>query len=192
MKTQRHKQMRRSAWRWLALLLALALLWGCQSQEPPLSPKAVAFAQVVREAISSFTPTLVAPVSQNDLPAVKPHLEKFYAEEKPEGKLELLRLTILDGVGVVITDYPPNQTIGDDFLQYTAFAQAVQNRRPAQERLYGPDGGELYAIYVPLLDQDRLVGVVRFILEGEKIKKRWGVTTEEILSISFQEKKTKS
>jgi hypothetical protein len=189
MKKQRHKRTLGTTKPWWFFLLVLALLWGCQSQEPPLSPKAAAFAQAVREVISRFAPVLVGPVSQRDIPAIQAELERFYSGEKHDGKLALLRLTILDNSGVVIANYPPDTTIGDDFSKYTAFAQALQNKCLAQEKLYGPDGDELYAVYAPLLDRDKIVGEVRFLLDAEKVKDKWGVTTEEFLSIDFSSRK---
>jgi hypothetical protein len=186
MKKQQHKRIWGSIWRWWVLLPAIILCWGCQSKEPPLSQEAAKFAQDIKEAISRFTPDLVGPVSKKDIPAIKPHLEKFYSEEKPEGEMALLRLTILDGCGAVITVHPQDQIIGDNFSKYTACAQVLQDKRLAQERLYRPDGAELYAIYAPLINQDKVVGVVCFVLEAEKVKKKWGVTSEEFLRIDFQ------
>ncbi len=178
-------------WRWWFLVLGLILFFSCQSKEPPLSQEAAKFAQEIKEAISRFTPNLVGPVSRKDVPAIKPHLEKFHAQEKPEGGLGILRLIILDGGGVVIIDHPQDKTIGDDFSKYSACAQALQKKRLAQERLYRSDGVELYAIYAPLLDQDKVVGVACFVLDAEKVKKKWGVTSEEFLSIDFQSMKRK-
>jgi hypothetical protein len=191
MKKQRHKRIFGNNWRWWVLLPMLLLLWGCQSKEPSLSQEAARFAQEVREAISRFAPDLVGPVSQKDIPAIKPHLEKFHAQEKSAGGLGLLRLTIMDGDGVVITEHPQDKTIGDDFSKYTACARALQEKRLAQERLYGPEGVELYAIYAPLLDRDKVVGVVGFVLDAEKVKKKWGVTSEQFLNIDFQSLKSK-
>jgi hypothetical protein len=48
----------------------------------------------------------------------------------------------------------------------------LQDKSPTQERLYGPDGGELYAIYAPLLTQDKVMRVARFLLDGEKVKQK--------------------
>ncbi len=186
MQKPRHKKILESAMPWWTCLLVLILLWGCQSKEPPLSPKAAAFAQAMRESISSLAPVLVGPVSQKDLPAVQAELEKFSIREKQEGKLALIRLSILDDCGVVITNFPQDKTVvGDDFSKYTACTRALQDKSPTQERLYGPDGGELYSIFVPLLNQDKVVGVVRFLLDAEKVKEIWGVTTEEFLSLNF-------
>ena len=172
-------------------LLILILLWGCQSKDPPLSQEAAKFAQDIKETISRFTPDLVGPVSKKDVPAIKPHLEKFYSGKKSEKELALLNLTILDGCGVVIIDHPQDKTIGDDFSKYSACAQALQEKRLAQERLYTSDGGELYAIYAPLLDRDKVVGVACFVMDAEKVKKKWGVTSKEFLSINFQSMKRK-
>ena len=77
-----------SNWCWWVLVLGLILFFSCQSKAPPLSQEAAKFAQEVKEAISSFTPDLVGPVSRKDVPAIKPHLEKFHAQEKPEGGWE--------------------------------------------------------------------------------------------------------
>jgi hypothetical protein len=184
-------QKQTSNWRWWVLGLGLILFFSCQSTEPPLSQEAAKFAQEVKEAIARFTPDLVGPVSRKDVPAIKPHLEKFHAQEKPAGGLGILRLIILDGGGVVIIDHPQDKTIGDDFSKYTAFARALQKKRLAQERLYGPEGVELYAIYAPLLDRDKVVGVVGFVLDAEKVKKKWGVTSEQFLNIDFQSLKSK-
>jgi hypothetical protein len=173
------------------LWLILFLLWGCQSKAPALSQEAAKFAQEVKAAISRFTPNLVGPVSQKDLPAIKPHLEKFHSKEKSEGELGILRLTILDGGGVVITDHPQDKEMRDDFSKYAACAQALQEKRLAQERLYRPDGLELYAIYAPLLDRDKVVGAMCFVLDAEKVKKKWGVSSEEFLKIDFQSVKSK-
>ena len=186
MKKQRQKIFLRTHWICLVFLLGPILLFSCQSKEPTLSQEAAKFAQDIKEAISRFAPDLVGPVSRKDIPAITPHLEKFHAKENPEGGLGILRLTIMDGDGVVLTDHPPDKTIGDDFSKYTACAQVLQEKRLAQERLYRPDGGELYAIYAPLLDGDKVVGVACIVLDSEKVKKKWEVTSEEFLSIDFQ------
>jgi len=169
---------------WLVLLSVLAVLGGCQSQEPPLSPEARLFVAEVRETIANLSVPLMKQLPEKNIPAINTILHKFYYEWKRTGRT-LFRMNVLDNTGVVLTAYPLNPAIGQYFGQYASVSGALQGKRISQERLLLANGAVIFSICAPVLEQDRVVGALALILDAETALKKWGITLEKFLTINF-------
>jgi hypothetical protein len=169
---------------WLVLLSVLSGLWGCQSQEPPLSPEARLFVQEVQETIANLSVPLMKQIPEKNIPAINTILHKFYYEGKRKGRT-LFRMNVLDNTGVVLTAYPLNPAIGQYFGQYASVSGALQDKRISQERLLLANGEVIFTICAPVLEQDKVVGALGLVLDPKTAMKKWGITLEKFLAINF-------
>jgi hypothetical protein len=167
------------------LLAALAFGPGCQEAKPPLSSKAAVFVKEVQTAINRIGPPLAQPVAQQDRKAVQKALVKAFSvcAETCEGMF--YNVFILDKNGVLTAVYPPAEVKHLQFANYSAVQKAFAEKKPNQTILYQPDGTPTYIICVPLIENDKVEGILALGFEGNQVLDKRGVGEKEFLSLDF-------
>jgi hypothetical protein len=177
----------RSAQDWFILIIVLALLPGCQAKEPPLSQKA-ALVVVVQDTMARLSKALAGPLADRDLKEINFILENNFSGAGQEAQLPFLHSGVTGKEGIILASYPPEQGIGKDFSNYSVVINALLNKKISQKRLYLENRPDIIVICAPILDQEEVVvGTVWFVLDAEKVRKTWGVSTEEFLGINFNQ-----
>jgi hypothetical protein len=170
----------------LVMFLAVLVVGpGCQQPKPPLSPKAAMFVKEVQSAIDRIGPPLAGPVARKDSPAVQKALVKAFSvcAEACEGMF--YNVFILDRQGVLTAVYPPAKVQSLQFSNYTAVKKAFAEKKPNQTILYQPDGTPTYIICVPLIENDKVAGILALGFEGNQVLDKRGVGEKEFLSLEF-------
>jgi hypothetical protein len=169
----------------ITLLLLPGLIYGCQAQEPPLSPAAAAFKQEVKECIGRLVKPLIDPVLKGDSAAINEALKKTEPEAIKLCRMCPFRMGVMNRNGDTLAVYPPRKDAHLDFYQYEVVQQTLKTRKISQQRLFLQDGARLYVICVPILGQEEVVGILAIALNAEEAKKRWGLTEKEFLALDF-------
>ena len=87
--------------------------------------------------------------------------------------------------GDTLAVYPPKNAASLDFYNYEVVQQALRTRKVTQQRLFLQNGSRLYVICIPLLKNDRIIGLLALALSASDAKNRWGLTEKEFLSLDF-------
>jgi hypothetical protein len=169
----------------IPLLLLPWLIYGCQAQEPPLSPAAAAFKQEIKECIGRLAKPLIKPVLKRDTPAINAALKKTEPEAIKLCRMCPFRMGVMNRNGDTLAVYPPKKGAHLDFYQYEVVQQTLKTRKIAQQRLFLQDGARLYVICVPLLNEEQVIGILALALNAEEAKKRWDLTEKEFLALDF-------
>ena len=171
---------------WGNLVLFLLLVsYGCQAQEPPLSPAAASFKKEVKDCIDRIAGPLVEPLSKKDIGALNETLKKVEPEAIKLCRMCPFRIGVLDKNGDTLTIYPFKEDAKGDFSKYEVVVQVLKNRRIAGQRFFMQDGSKIYIICVPISHNEELLGVLALALGSEEAQKLWGITEKEFLAIDF-------
>jgi len=171
---------------WLLLpLLFFGLIWGCQTKEPPLSPAAKAFKKELQDCLGRLVQPLVEPVLKRDTAAINETLKKTEPDAIKLCRMCPFRIGVLDASGDTLAVYPPKKNMRLDFYNYEVVQQALRTRKVTQQRLFLQNGSRLYVICIPLLKNDRIIGLLALALSASDAKNRWGLTEKEFLSLDF-------
>jgi len=171
---------------WRVLLVsAVILLLGCH-QEPPLNPGIASFKQELKACLDGLGVTLMGPVARKDVAGVKAALEQV---ESPAVKLCRtcpFEIAVLDPSGKILSAYPVK---GDgkakDFSSYDLVKKAISSNKIQQQALFLPDTSKLYLVCSPLIQQDKLIGLVAIAISSADAEKRWNLTEKEFLALDF-------
>ena len=168
------------------VLAALALGSGCQEKKPPMSPKAAAFAKEVQAVIDRVARPLIEPVSRDDKEGTQKALKKAFSvcAEACEGLF--YNVLILDQEGVLSAVYPPAEVKSLQFANYKAVQKAFTEKKPNQAILYLPNGTPLEIVFVPLIRQDKVEGILALGFEGNLVRDKRGLGTEEFLNLDLR------
>ena len=170
----------------LALCSLLALLFfGCQSQEPPLRPGAAEFKKEVKDCIGTLQTGLIQPLSGRNIPAINETLQKIEPQAIKLCRMCPFRIGVLNQEGYTLTVYPPKADALGNFSNYDVVIQALKNRRTTTQRFFLQDGTQIYIICVPILQEEKVLGLLAVAVSAEEAKKRWDMTAEEFLAIDF-------
>jgi len=168
----------------LIFILALGLA-GCAAKEPPLSPRAAAFKKDVRDILARLTPALAGPLSRNDGKAAEQAILSLYPTAGQDQDDFPFRLGVMSQDGVLVATLPPAKLIGADFIDYQLVQETLKNRRINTKRLYSPDGAPVYFVLAPVLDNDRIAGLVGLRLTAAQALKKWGITEKEFQAMDL-------
>lgn len=170
----------------LMLLVALALGPGCQKTQAPQSPKAAAFTKEVQAVINRVAPPLTAPVSQEDKEGAQKALKRAFSVCADACAGLFYNVFILDQQGVLTAVYPPAEVKSLQFASYKAVQKAFTDKKPNQAILYMPNGTPIEIVFVPLVHQDKVVGILALGFEGNLVREKRGLGTEEFLNLDFR------
>jgi hypothetical protein len=168
------------------VFIVLAFGTGCQQKKPPLSPKAAVFVKEVQAAIDRIGPPLAGPVARKDRAAMQKALVKAFSLCADACEGMFYNVFILDQEGILTAVYPPAEVKALQFSNYTSVKKAFAEKKPIQSILYQPDGTPTYIIYVPLIENGQVVGILALGFEGNQVLEKRGVGEKEFLSLEFQ------
>lgn len=170
----------------LMLLLAHAVGPSCQEAKPPPSPKAVAFSREVQSVINRIGPPMAGPIARKDREAVQAALAKAFSACTEECQGLLYSAFILDRQGILIAVYPSAEIKQLQFSDYKGVTRAFAEIKPNQTILYQPDGTHTCIIYVPLIHEGQVVGILALGLEGNQVREKRGLSEQEFFSLDLQ------
>lgn len=171
------------------LLLLLLVLGGCQDKEPPLSPEATAFKKEVQDCLDRLCQGLVGSILKGDVDALNETLKKVEPEAIKLCRMCPFRIGILNKNGETLTVYPFKAEAMGNYANYEGVTQTLKNRQINQQRLYLQDGSQIYLIFLPLLHDKDLVGIMVLSLSAKDAHDRWALTEKEFLEINFNIKR---
>ncbi len=151
-----------------------------------MSPKAAAFAKDVQAVINRVAPPLSEPVAQKDKEAVQKALQKAFTVCAGACEGLFYNVLILDQLGVLTAVYPPAEVKSLQFANYNAVKKAFAEKKPNQAILYQPDGKPIDIVFVPLISQGQAVGILALGFEGNLVRDKRGLDTQEFLSLDLQ------
>jgi hypothetical protein len=172
-------------WVILLLLVLPGLMYACQSQEPPLSPAAAAFKKEMKECIDRLAQPLTEPVLKGDSAAIIKVLKKTEPAAIKLCRMCPFRMGVMNKDGDTLAIYPPRQAANLDFYQYEVVQKVLKTRKIAQQRLFLQDGARIYAIAVPLLRGEEVIGILAIALDAGEAQKRWDLREKEFLVLNF-------
>jgi hypothetical protein len=167
------------------LIFLLAAAFGCQAQEPPLSPAAAAFKKEIKDCIARLSQPLGEPLVQGNLAAIQDILKKNEPDAVKLCRMCPFRIGVLDVQGDTLTVYPFKKDAMGSFSHYNVVMQALKTQKVTQDRMFLQDGSKLYIVCTPIKHQDQVVGVLAVGLSSEEAEKRWGITEKEFLALDF-------
>lgn len=186
MESRYRKKAPRFSGSWVVLLIVLlGLGYGCQAQEPPLSPAAANFKQEIKECIGRLAKPLIEPVLKRDAATISATLKKTEPEAIKLCRMCPFRMGVLDKNGDTLAIYPPRKDTNLDFYNYEVVQQALKDRKIAQQRLFLQDGSGLYVICVPLTREEQVIGILAIALSAADAHSRWGLTEKEFIALNF-------
>jgi len=167
------------------LILLVGGSYGCQTKEPPLSPAAANFKAEVKKSINLVSKPLAELVVKKDKAAIGETLKKIEPEAVKLCRMCPFRMGVLDNQGNTLAVYPPKKNTQLDFYRYDVVQQALRERKIARKRLFLQNGSSLYIICAPLLQGDRVVGILALALSAADAQSRWGLTEKEFVVLDF-------
>ena len=170
---------------WACLLLCVSmLLGGCQREKPPLSKEAQALKKEMLQEMDKIKDKLVEPVSKQDWKALRPILQTSYEEMEQGGKLVPTRIMVLNRKGISRAIYPPIKKARWDFSSYKQIKKAYDNKMNVGLTGY-LRGGKVYGFFVPLFQNEKLLGGVSMGFSSNDIEEKWKVSENEFMEINF-------
>ncbi len=168
----------------LPFLIILLTLCACSAKEPPLSPGAATFKHEAKDCIQRLTASLAGAMARQDRAAINKALATA------ETGIKLCRMCpfqigVVDPDGDILARYPEKKEGLLNFSGYGFFDQVVKTRKISQQRFYLQNGSKIYIIAVPLLQGDRLLGVVGLSLDATEASRRWDLSDKEFLALDF-------
>jgi hypothetical protein len=92
---------------------------------------------------------------------------------------------VTNNQGIILTAYPPINSIGSDFSKYGVMAKVLHNKGIYQEKLFIDNYPEILMGCAPLANHGNVVGTVWLAMDAEKVRKTWEMKTEGFLGINF-------
>jgi hypothetical protein len=87
---------------------------------------------------------------------------------------------------VLTAVYPPAEVKSLQFANYSAVKKAFAQKKPNQAILYQPDGTPIDIVFVPLIHGDQVAGILALGFEGNIVRDKRGLVTQEFLSLEFR------
>jgi hypothetical protein len=140
---------------------------------------------VVQDIVARLTTVLAGPVADSNLEEVNFILKDYFAGGGLELRLPVRYAGVTNNQGIILTAYPPINSIGSDFSKYGVMARVLQNKGIYQEKLFLDNYPEIWVICAPMTNQGRVVGTVWLALDAEKVRTTWEMSTEVFLGINF-------
>ncbi len=185
----RHSFLRRDfsyrTYLWIAVVGAALIFGGCQAK-PPLSPAAAAFKNEVRQCIQEFSDAVMDPLARNDVAAISAGLEKVEPRALKLCRMCPFRVAVLNQHGEVLAIHPPNlERKRSNFSNYDLVVKTINSKKVQQQRFFLQNGSQLYIICVPLIRQDKVIGLLAIAIDAAEAQQRWGLTDKEFLALNF-------
>jgi hypothetical protein len=180
----RDPEPRRRLWPSLVVILAL-LSWGCQAQEPPLSPAAALFKKEIKECLNRLATALIQPVAAGNPAAILAALDKVEPETIKLCRMCPFITAVLNQQGDILATHPPRPHTTRNFADYNLVIKTISSKQIQQQRFYLQNGQQLYISSAPLLQEDRVMGIIAIAISAQEAKNRWDVSEKEFMALDF-------
>jgi GAF domain-containing protein len=171
---------------WVALVGVAVILSGCQAKEPPLSPAAAAFKKEVRQCIQEFSNAVMEPLAKNDVAAISAALEKVEPKALKLCRMCPFRIAVLNQHGEALAVHPAaEKSKRSNFSNYDLVIKTINSKKIQQQRFFLQNGSQLYIICVPLIRQDKVIGLLAIAIDAAEAEQRWGLTGKEFLALDL-------
>ncbi len=167
---------------YIVFLIICVVIAGCTAREQNLSAAARSFKKEVQEKIKQLSATFIEPLGRDDFKAVQSVLNNMVSDAAKEGKSLKFRIAILDENGVKVAG--SHSDIEMNFSGYEKVRQILNKKEIVTGILYMKDEQMLF-IGAPLVQQDKVVGILSLGISEEDLKKHWNVSAQEVLTIDF-------
>jgi hypothetical protein len=170
------------------LLLLLLVVGGCQATEPPLSPAAASFKKEVQDCLQRISRELPLPLAKEDVPAINEVLARVEPEAVKLCRMCPFRLGVLNRNGETLTVHPFKADALGNYSNYDVVVQTLKNQKINQQRLFLQNGSQIYLVCDPIMQGDKLLGILALSLSAQEAKQRWGITEKEFLALDFNKR----
>jgi len=181
----RDPQRLRRLWPPLAVVILALLSWGCQGKEPPLSPGATAFKKEINECVRKLAAPLTGPVSAKDKAAISAALALVEPEAIKLCRMCPFEIGVLNPQGDILATHPATAHGTRSFADYDLLSKTINTKQTQQQRFYLQDSQQLYIVSAPLIEKDRVIGMLAIAISAGEAKARWGLTANEFLTLNF-------
>ena len=181
-KTMRPKSLRVDSLaspRWLLLVCAVLLLFGCQAKEP-----AASFKKDVKSIMDKLCTTLAEPVFKGNVPGIETALKEIEPHVIKLCQRCPFQVGVLNQHGEILAVHPPTKS-NNNFSSYDLVIKVISSKQIQQQKFFLQNGPELYIICAPILRQDKLIGLIGIAISAEEAKSRWGLTEKEFMALDF-------
>jgi hypothetical protein len=171
---------------WVAVVGAALLFGGCQAKKPPLSPAAAAFKKEVRQCINEYSQAVMEPLASNNVAAISAGLEKVEPQALKLCRMCPFRVAVLNHAGEALAVHPPMlERKSSNFSNYELVIKTINSKKIQQQRFFLQNGSKLYIICVPLIRQEKVIGLLAIAIDAAEAEQRWGLTDKEFLALDF-------
>ena len=167
------------------IVLAILSVTGCAPKEPPLSQRAVAFKMEVGKVLRNMQQSLAGPAAKHNIPAIDAVLQSFAQSTAGMCVDCPYRSAVLNAKGDLLTTFPKQPLIANNFSSYKMVSEPLQKQRISQRQIFQADGTKIYYISVPLMQDKQVVGVVVLGLTPADLEKKWQIIEKDFLAIDF-------
>ncbi|RPJ07905.1 MAG: hypothetical protein EHM36_06175 [Deltaproteobacteria bacterium] len=145
------------------------------------------FRDQVKEAIKKFSASVIDTLSKNDNRGLQATLNRIVSDDQKEGKAIRFGIGILDREGLVVAGRHALGMFreGEDFSRYNFWVKAFKRKKIVSDRLFFQDQSEILIVCVPLVRKKNLVGALILGFDPSEIKKDYGLTTDDFMSLKF-------
>jgi hypothetical protein len=169
----------------VAVVGAVVLFGGCLGK-PPLSPAAAAFKKEVRQCIKEYSDAVMDPLARNDVEGISAGLETVEPRALKLCRMCPFRVAVLNQHGEVQAVCPANlERKRSNFSNYELVVKTINSKKIQQQRFFLQNGSRLYIICVPLIRQDKVIGLLAIAIDAAEAEQRWGLTDKEFLALNF-------
>jgi hypothetical protein len=179
-----NRKFRLGTYLWPILVCAALLFWGCQTKEAPLKPGAATFKKEVKHCLEALATPLREPLTKRNKPEIAAALEKVEPQAVKLCRMCPFQVAALTPDGETLAVHPPTGK-ASNFSSYDLVIKATNTKKIQQQRFFLQNGSELYIICAPVLNADRVSGLVAIAIGSDEAEKRWGLTEKEFLALNF-------
>jgi hypothetical protein len=170
----------------VALPLAmLATVSGCRPDSAPVSSTALEFRSEIQSKLTMYSAALAESMAKNDRRRTRSVLQRIHAVSTPLKNDLDISMYVLDKHGVTVAARAGASAAGaGNYGNYQIVSKVIQKRKPLQSALYLQGGEKVYIICTPLLNGEKVVGVLILGIGADQLK-RSGISEKEFMSLTF-------
>jgi hypothetical protein len=161
-------------------------MWILTTREACARQSTSAFTEEAKNAIKALSPSLMEPVSRNNIGDIQATIDKTVSDAEKQGKPIWFGIGVLDRNGVAVAGrYVVGTFRKDDFSGYQFVKKAFKKKKIIQDRLYYQDQSELWIVCVPLIQKKDIVGAIVLGFNPAEVKKDYDLNVKQFLNLNL-------
>jgi hypothetical protein len=176
----------------IPLILAITLLSclivlapGCSPDKPSPNPAVLSLKTRIQANLDLYIPELTKYLAKKNRKKIKTTLDSFYAQLNGPGGSPPFSLALLNKHGVTITRRTQTSLYGSqNYGNYQVVSNVLQKKRSFTSSFYLQGGGKVFILCVPLLNSEKLTGVIIIGIDSEFMRQS-GITESQFMSLDF-------